>query len=171
MCQSQQSCLLFSSAGMFKKPVWQTVWTQITLFASLLNLSVMLSNYLQQTTFQKQFFLGALWVNSFLENGDLCRLLKTFANSLDPDQDWQNVGPCKRWLVSSAANLCKQFGSRSGPTNCQSYMCIQTVWHSDSVPEEIFEKVYFEKNQQTTRKAWKITQHAKSISFTIWLWH
>ena len=31
--------------------------------------------------------------NSFLANGDFCRLLLTFANSLDPDQDRRNVGP------------------------------------------------------------------------------
>ena len=30
---------------------------------------------------------------SFLASGDFCRLLKTFANSLDPDQARQNVGP------------------------------------------------------------------------------
>ena len=63
---------------MFKKPIWQTVWTQIrlligavcsgsTLFASILNFSVMLGNYLQQTTpvdniFRCIFFLGALRV-------------------------------------------------------------------------------------------------------------
>ena len=75
-----KSRLLFSSAEMFKKPLWQTVWTQIrlliravcsgsTLFASILNSSVMLGNYLQQTTsadniFICIFFLGALRVNS-----------------------------------------------------------------------------------------------------------
>ena len=64
---------------MFKKPLWQTVCTQIrlllgavcsgsTLFASILNLSVMLGNYLQQTTsaddnFSCIFSLGALRVN------------------------------------------------------------------------------------------------------------
>ena len=76
MRQSQQSRLLFSSAEMFKKPLWQTMWTQIrlllyigavcsgsTLFASILNSSVMLGNYLQQTTsadniFRCIFFLG-----------------------------------------------------------------------------------------------------------------
>ena len=70
-----KSCLLFLSAEMFKKPLWQTVWTQIrlapigavcsgaTLFASLLNSSVMLGNYLQQTTFSDAFFfLGSLRV-------------------------------------------------------------------------------------------------------------
>ena len=37
-----------------------------------------------------------MWVfcmNSFLASGDFCNLLITFENSLDPDQDWQNVGP------------------------------------------------------------------------------
>ena len=31
--------------------------------------------------------------SSFLASSDFCGLLKTFANSLDPDQDRQNVGP------------------------------------------------------------------------------
>ena len=31
--------------------------------------------------------------NSFLASGDFCHLLIIFANSLDPDQDQQNVGP------------------------------------------------------------------------------
>ena len=58
-----KSRLLFSSAEMFKKPLWQTVWTQIgavcsgsRLFASILNLSVMLGNYLQQTTLADDIF-------------------------------------------------------------------------------------------------------------------
>ena len=45
----------------------QTACSGSTLFASILNLSVMLGNYLQQTTsaddFQMNFFLGALRVN------------------------------------------------------------------------------------------------------------
>ena len=35
-----------------------------TLFASILNSSVMFGNYLQQTTFSDAFFLGALRVNT-----------------------------------------------------------------------------------------------------------
>ena len=76
-----KSRLLFSSAEMFKKLLWQTVWTQIRLLLEeeqsdlgppclllYLNSSVMLGNYLQQTTsadviFQMHFFLGALRVN------------------------------------------------------------------------------------------------------------
>ena len=68
-----KSLLLFSFAVMFKKPLWQTVLTQIApigavcsgsmLFASILNLSVLLGNYLQQTTsaddiFRCMFFLA-----------------------------------------------------------------------------------------------------------------
>ena len=63
---------------MFEKPLWQTVWTQIrlcsgsTLFASILNSSVMLGNYLQQTTsaddiFGCIFFLGALRVKVVID--------------------------------------------------------------------------------------------------------
>ena len=40
-----------------------------TLFASILNSSVMLGNYLQQTTFSDAFFLGALRVKDPSEYG------------------------------------------------------------------------------------------------------
>ena len=68
---------------MFKKPLWQIVWTQIdqtaplgavcsgsTLFASILYSTVMLDNYLQQTTtaddiFRCTFFLVFLGVRLF----------------------------------------------------------------------------------------------------------
>ena len=47
------------------------VYSGSTLFAFILNLSVMLGNYVQQTTsadniFRCNFFLGALRVNSFI---------------------------------------------------------------------------------------------------------
>ena len=32
-------------------------------------------------------------LNIFLASGEFCHLLIIFANSLDPDQDRQNVGP------------------------------------------------------------------------------
>ena len=41
---------------------YRTVCSGSTLFASILNLSVMLGNYLQQTTFSDAFFLGDLRV-------------------------------------------------------------------------------------------------------------
>ena len=53
-------------------------------------------------------------VNSFLASGDFFRLLITFVNSLDPDQDRQKVGP------DLDPNRCKQFGPRSGPTESRS---------------------------------------------------
>ena len=68
MRQCNKSRLLFS----FKRPLWQTVWTQIrlllcswsTLFATIVNSSVMLGNYLQQTTSADDIFrciLMFLW--------------------------------------------------------------------------------------------------------------
>ena len=80
--------VIFSSAEMFKKPLANSVdpdqaaslgaiCSGCTLFASILNLSVMLGNYLQQTTsadaitrqhFQMHFFLGALRVKGFLHS-------------------------------------------------------------------------------------------------------
>ena len=71
---------------MFKKPQWQTasvypdqtapigaVCSGSTLFASILNSSVMLGNYLQQTTSAddifRVIFLGALRVN-VVSNGE-----------------------------------------------------------------------------------------------------
>ena len=45
-------------------------------------------------------------VNSFLASGDFCHLQITFANSLDPDQDRQNVGPD---LVPNCLTLIKEF--------------------------------------------------------------
>ena len=59
------SRLLFSSAEMFKKPLWQTVWTKVrlravcsgsTLLASMFDSSVMLDNHLQQTTLADDIF-------------------------------------------------------------------------------------------------------------------
>ena len=51
--------------------------TASTLFTSILNLSVMLGNYLQQTTsaddiFKCIFFLSALGVNSLPASDDFC---------------------------------------------------------------------------------------------------
>ena len=71
-----------------------------TLFASILNSSVLLGKYLQQTTsadniIQMHFFLGALSVNPFPAFHNICRLLSLIClctlvayitNSMDPDQ-------------------------------------------------------------------------------------
>ena len=41
-------------------------------------------------------------LNSFIASDDFCRLLLTFANSLDPDQDQLDIGPDldPNWLTS-----------------------------------------------------------------------
>ena len=73
-----------------------------------------------------------------------CRLLITFANSLNPDQAQQNVGPWGSNLFDTQMVLLKEF----------------------------FEKADFEKNQQTTKKTWKISQGAKKakIFLLVDLW-
>ena len=73
----------------------------------------------------------------------------------------KNYPACRVKLLLSVDNFCKLFWPR---TTVLSW--IQTVWHSDSVPERIFEKSWFENSQQTTTKAWIITQHAKSWTET-----
>ena len=76
MRQSQQKSSAFSSAEMFKKPLDTDLTVPVgavcsgsTLFASILISSVMLGNYLQQTTSADDIFrcifLGALRVNPF----------------------------------------------------------------------------------------------------------
>ena len=62
--------------------------------------------------------------NSFLASGGFCCLLTT---------------------------LCKQFGPRSGPTECQS-------WSGS----KLFDTCKFGKKSADDKKAWKITQHEKS---------
>ena len=52
-------------------------------------------------------------------------------------------------LVSSVDNLCKPFGPRLG------LIWIQTVWHSNDIPERIFRNSWLKKlkkNQQMTKK-------------------
>ena len=73
MRQSQQKSPAFSSAEMFKSLYGKQCdpdQTGSTVFASILNLSVMLGNFLQQATsadaiFRCIFFLGALRVKHF----------------------------------------------------------------------------------------------------------
>ena len=54
---------------------------------------------METTTFAELNILGLdiekPYINSFLASSDICRLLISFANCLDPDQesDQQNVGP------------------------------------------------------------------------------
>ena len=57
-----------------------------------------------------------------------------------------------KMTLSSADNICKQFRLRSGPTECRSWSGSK-LFADDGVPEIFFEKVNFEKSQQTTTKA------------------
>ena len=60
--------------------------------------------------------------------------------------------------VSDTVILCKQFRSRSGWTEHRSIIWIQTVGHSDSVPERVgfFLKVNFEKVSRRQQKHEKL---------------
>ena len=79
-----------------------------------------------------------------------CHLLITFANSLDPDQAWQNV----RFDLDPICLTLR----------------IQSVWHSvgipdsDGIPERILRKNWFRKKSADNEKAWKISQEAKGLA-------
>ena len=85
-----------------------------------------------------------MYFNSFPARGDLFGLLITFANSLDPDQARQNVGP-------------------DLDPNCLTLM----VFLKDCfLKKKKLKKKKKKKKKQTTKKACKITQHAKSYRRT-----
>ena len=65
--------------------------------------------------------------------------------------------PCRCHILPSAENLCKQFGPRSGPTECRSWSGSKPFDTLIVFLKECIKKVDFEKRQQTTTKAWKIT--------------
>ena len=69
-------------------------------------------------------------------------------------------------LASSADNLYKQFGSRSGPTKCRAWSGYKLFDTLMVFLKEILEKVDFEKNQQTT-KTRKSSQNAGNRSWCI----
>ena len=52
----------------------------------------------------------------------------------------------------SADNFCKQFVPRSGPTFCRAWSGSNLFETQIGVSKESFEKVDFEKNQQTTKQ-------------------
>ena len=65
-------------------------------------------------------------------------------------------------LLSSAGNICTQFGPRSGPTE-------RRVWSGSKlfdtvvvVIKDFFEKTYFEKKSADDNESMKSTQHANS---------
>ena len=64
--------------------------------------------------------------------------------------------------VTFAVNLGKQFGPRSGPTNRRAWSGSKLFDILMAYLKEFFQKVNFEKNQQTTKKYKKFTQYALS---------
>ena len=58
--------------------------------------------------------------------------------------------------VLSADNLCKQFGPRSGLTILSGLIWIQTIWHSDGIPEILKNKWFIKKRSADDKK-----KHAK----------
>ena len=65
--------------------------------------------------------------------------------------------------LSSADIHRRQFGPRSGPTECRSWSGSRLLDTLMVFLKEFFKKVNFEKKSaDDRRKAWKITQHAKS---------
>ena len=115
------------------------------LFASILNSSVMLGNYLQQMTsrqhFQMHFLLGAVRINSLL------RFWMAFLPvqlQTGPVQIGNFTLSLLLRLLSSADSLCKQFRPRSGSKLFDTLIVSL---------KSFFEKVKYEKSQQMTRKA------------------
>ena len=68
------------------------------------------------------------------------------------------------FVVKNNITLANSNNSLHVPTFSKSVVWIQTVWHSDSIPERNFpKKDDFEKKKiRRQQKAFKITQHAKT---------
>ena len=86
-------------------------------------------SYLDRQTYANIQSLSKLSVNSFPIGVDFCRLLIIFANSLDPDQARQNVGP------------------DLDPN------CLTLWWYSWKI---FWKEFIFKKNPQTTKKHAKL---------------
>ena len=71
-------------------------------------------------------------------------------------------------LVSSADNLCKQFGPRSGPTKCRAWSGSKLFDILKCIPERFFPKSWFEKNQQTTKKNAILPRRQRVTGKTMW---
>ena len=64
--------------------------------------------------------------------------------------------------MSSADNICKEFGPRSGPSGL---IWIQTVWHSNGILDFFIEKVEIEEKHADDNKACKIKFKVRCIYF------
>ena len=70
----------------------------------------------------------------------------------------------KSWFWKSADNLCKQFGPSSGLTKCWARSGSKLFDTQNIFLKEFFEKVDFEKNQQTAKKHTKLPSRQR-VSF------
>ena len=86
----------------------------------------------------------------------------------------QNIFDFKfKWLTlclleSSADNLYKTFLTQIRPDKALGLIWIQTVWHSDGIPEKVFLKVDFEKKKSANDKKHEKLPHMQSCLQTIW---
>ena len=130
-------------------------------------------------------------ISSFLASGDFCILLITFAKSLDPDQDLQNVSSDLDtgykhfdtlivFLKENFENVIFENSHQMSTKVCLLLMSFANSWDPDQdrqnvgldldptldtlivLLKEFFEKVDFENSEQTTKKVCKFTHHAKS---------
>ena len=69
---------------------------------------------------------------------------------------YQNSAAHKVGHYSVSCVFCKQFGPRSGPTQCRAWSGSKLFNTLMASPKEFFKKLYFEKNQQTTKKREKL---------------
>ena len=78
-------------------PVSCSISSESTLFARVSRYGFLLKEESSKSCFPKVKLIYQLFVmskfNSFLASGEFCNLLIIFTNSLEPDQDRQNVGP------------------------------------------------------------------------------
>ena len=128
----------------------QTVWIQIRTDRALVlmcieTICLLITLNLQTVWIQIRTdrALVPMWIET------IC-LLITFANSSDPDQNRQSIGPDVDRNHLFADNLCKQLGSRSEPRE-------HRPWSGSKLFDTllVFLEWFFEKKcQQTTSKAW-----------------
>ena len=104
----------------------------------ILGLLVFSSQYLWKSSFRQVFVNCITILSYFLASVDLCHLLITFANGLDPGQDGKTLV-----LIWS-----------------------QTAWHTDSIPERIFDN--FEKKSADNNKSIKNYPACKEIWASAW---
>ena len=99
--------------------------------------------------------IGFLGMNQTIENWQLLV-------GLEPLKSWELFPRMTTVeLLLYTDNLCKQFEFRSGPTKCQAWSAFKLFDTSD-IPEIIFWKKFFWRNQQLTKNYFPITMTCHS---------